>query len=63
MNERISLSECTQFVKLAEKTFPNARLMSFGTGCDNGFWYYVLCLKVGKEEIYYKIPCYKEEVK
>lgn len=57
---KISLSEFAQLVELAEKKYPNAKLVSVGHGSSCHTWYYALFLEVDGKEIRYEIPMYKE---
>lgn len=62
MDERISLVEFKKFIEQAQYQFPTAKVMSVGTGIENGHWYYAVFLKYEGKEIKFKIPCYENEV-
>lgn len=60
MDDRISLAEFKKFIDQAYVSFPDAKVMSVGTGYRDGNCNYVIWLKCDGKEFLYRIPSYSD---
>ncbi len=60
MEERIDINEFIGHIKRAKMKYPNAKVMSVGTGSREYGWCFVIFLKYNGEEIGIDIPIYKK---
>lgn len=63
MKKRISISEFTQLIEFAETKYPNAKVMSIGTGLKDGTWHFTIWLEYNRKEVMYEIPMYTNRIK
>ncbi len=62
MGYRIDLKDFLKYVKIAHYQFPDAEVVSIGSGVQDGKWYFLLNIKQQGNEIKFKIPCLKDDV-
>lgn len=62
MGHKIDLKEFLKYVGIAHYQFPDAEVVSIGSGVQDGEWYFLLNIKQQGNEIKFKIPCFEENV-
>lgn len=60
MNKRINISDFALMVQEAAAKYPEAEVLSVGSGVSGCYWYYGLLLAIDGQEIRFKIPAHKE---